>query len=125
MACRELSREIECDMKEIKHDIHILEQKSRGKFWYYANSDSSDQKHSIDDTETKILEWLSTLQPQTKHHEVCSRRLPDTGEWLLEREEFRSGCNEAQSKNVLWCHGIPGAGKTVLTSGNSTLTEPN
>jgi hypothetical protein len=67
--------------------------------------------------EIKILEWLSTIQPQKKHHDVCDRRLAGTGERLLEREEFQSWCNEAQSKNVLWCHSIPGAGKTVLAFG--------
>lgn len=47
-------------------------------------------------------------------NEVSSRRQRGTGQWLLESKEFlnwRSGAN-----GVLWCSGMPGAGKTILVS---------
>ena len=62
-----------------------------------------------------LLRWLSTFEHQKKHQDVCARRLADTGQWLLNRGEFRAWRDDPQS-NVLWCHGIPGAGKTVLSS---------
>ncbi|KAI9812194.1 MAG: hypothetical protein M1827_004860 [Pycnora praestabilis] len=68
------------------------------------------------DKEIKILEWLSTFQSGKKHTDVRTRRLDDTGQWLLAKEEFHSWRDDQQSKNLLWCHGIPGAGKTVLSS---------
>ena len=64
----------------------------------------------------EVLLWLPTSGYQKKHNDVCAQRLPDTGQWFLEREEFRSWRDNPQSNNVLWCHGIPGAGKTVLSS---------
>jgi Cdc6-like AAA superfamily ATPase len=37
-----------------------------------------------------------------------------TGQWLLDSNEFRCWCD--QSGQTLYCPGIPGAGKTMMTS---------
>ena len=71
-------------------------------------------QRSQNETEAKILEWLSVSQHEKRHRDVCKQRLGNTGEWLLRSKEFRNWYN-AQSENILWCHGIPGAGKTVLS----------
>jgi ankyrin repeat domain-containing protein 50 len=63
-----------------------------------------------------VLRWLSDFEPQKKHKDVRARRLEDTGQWLLDREEFRIWRDDPQPNSILWCHGIPGAGKTVLSS---------
>ena len=68
-----------------------------------------------DDTDLNILEWLSPLNPQHTHVDVRDQRLPDTGIWLLDRDEFKKWRYDALSPKILWCHGIPGAGKTVLS----------
>ena len=39
---------------------------------------------------------------------------PATGDWLLELNEFKEWRD--RNSGVLWLHGIPGAGKTVLSS---------
>lgn len=62
----------------------------------------------------EILEWITKIdygQRQSDHFGKCQE---GTGSWLLESDNFRtwlSGCEK-----VLFCHGMPGAGKTVLTS---------
>ena len=76
---------------------------------------------SRSEIEAKILEWLSASQYQKKHRDVCTQRLANTGEWLLRSQEFCSW-RSAKSENVLWCHGIPGAGKTVLSCAPPTLS---
>nr|GAT54195.1 predicted protein [Mycena chlorophos] len=51
------------------------------------------------------------------HHNdqaITSKRQENTGAWLLEHPTFKEW--EAGSEKILWCHGIPGAGKTVLAS---------
>jgi hypothetical protein len=69
----------------------------------------------IDKQEDKqILNWLTTTDYGPLHHEYCKRREVGTGYWLLEQKEFQdwlTGIN-----HVLFCHGIPGAGKTILAS---------
>lgn len=41
-------------------------------------------------------------------------RCKGTCHWLLNKPEFRGWIDQADSKH-LWCYGIPGCGKTVLT----------
>ena len=67
-----------------------------------------------DETDLNVLEWLSPLNPQQTHVDVRSQRLPGTGLWLLDKDEFKRWRYDALSPHILWCHGIPGAGKTVL-----------
>ncbi|KAL2039110.1 hypothetical protein N7G274_008159 [Stereocaulon virgatum] len=74
------------------------------------------QQSSLGETDLRVLEWLSPLNPQQTHLDIRSQRLPDTGLWLLDRDEFKQWRYNALSPHILWCHGIPGAGKTILAS---------
>jgi hypothetical protein len=98
-----LSREMMKDITSVVNAVASLQ----------TSADILVQK-SRSETEAEILEWLSVTQHEKKHRDVCKQRLGSTGEWLLRCEEFCNWCS-AQSENVLWCHGIPGAGKTVLS----------
>jgi len=63
----------------------------------------------------KVLKWISTMKPEQKHHSIRMPHVKTTGEWLLERSEFRKWLESPTSPdNVLWCHGIQGSGKSVL-----------
>ena len=61
----------------------------------------------------EILNWLSDYDHERKHLEISSSRTPGTGEWLLDTEHLRNWL--AGSDTVLWCHGVQGCGKSVLT----------
>ncbi|RPA94763.1 hypothetical protein L873DRAFT_1700214 [Choiromyces venosus 120613-1] len=69
----------------------------------------------------QVLHWLSSLEPQQRHHTVRTDRIDGVGNWLLETEEFRKW-NEASTstdgggggERVLFCYGDPGVGKTYL-----------
>ncbi|KAK0513833.1 hypothetical protein JMJ35_003555 [Cladonia borealis] len=65
--------------------------------------------------EQQVLQWLSTLNFRPKQLDTLRRRTPSTGKWLLAEENFRSWVDGSGS-SCLFCSGIPGAGKTVLTS---------
>ena len=62
-----------------------------------------------------VLWWLSPSQHDRKHIDVLSKRIPGTGIWLLQTQQFRDWRYEANSKSYIWCYGGPGTGKTVLT----------
>ncbi|SPJ79524.1 uncharacterized protein FTOL_07915 [Fusarium torulosum] len=64
--------------------------------------------------DAEILDWLTPINYGQKHSDYLSIRQPETGNWLLNSEEFLGWV--AASKQTLFCPGIPGAGKTVLTS---------
>ncbi|KAK2478794.1 hypothetical protein H9L39_08168 [Fusarium oxysporum f. sp. albedinis] len=62
----------------------------------------------------EILNWLTPMGDTTVHDKYCSERTPGTGEWILKSTEYNSFLNS--KKGTLFCQGIPGAGKTFLTS---------
>jgi hypothetical protein len=61
-----------------------------------------------------ILDWVTSIDYAPQQSDTISRRQEGTGEWLLESNEFRTWLK--QSKQTLFCPGIPGAGKTIATS---------
>jgi hypothetical protein len=68
-----------------------------------------------DDQERQaIIDWLSPVDYISQQSDFISRRQAGTGQWLLDTEEFQAWLNT--SKLTLFCPGIPGAGKTILTS---------
>ena len=62
-----------------------------------------------------VLQWLSPLDFRPKQLDTLSRRTPSTGEWLLIEENFKSWV-DGSGPSCLFCSGIPGGGKTILTS---------
>ena len=68
----------------------------------------------IDEKHQKILTWLSPVTFGARQQDIIKLRTENTGMWLLESTEFNSW--KGGTDKVLWCHGIPGAGKTVLAA---------
>lgn len=62
----------------------------------------------------KILQWLNPTDYGPEHSDFASRQQPGTGGWLLESTEFKTW--KENGGQTLFCPGIPGAGKTILTS---------
>ncbi|KAM0420452.1 hypothetical protein ACHAPT_011744 [Fusarium lateritium] len=62
----------------------------------------------------EVLRWYKTSDPE-RNYRLCKEEWePDTGLWIFEDERFKQW-KEAHGK-LLWLHGIPGAGKTMLCS---------
>ena len=61
-----------------------------------------------------ILKWLTPIDYATQQSDYISRRQPGTGQWLLDSAEYQEWL-EIPGK-TLFCPGIPGAGKTILTA---------
>jgi nucleoside phosphorylase len=62
----------------------------------------------------QLLDRLSPVNFWDKQQDVHIRAQKGTGTWVLDDPTFKSWLNA--HNGVLWCRGIPGAGKTVLTS---------
>ncbi|KIM30727.1 hypothetical protein M408DRAFT_269568, partial [Serendipita vermifera MAFF 305830] len=67
-----------------------------------------------DEERQKILDWLSPINFFARQDEIFSKRQADTGTWLLENDDFKKW--KSGEEKMLWCSGIPGAGKTVLAA---------
>jgi hypothetical protein len=61
-----------------------------------------------------ILDWLTPIDYGPQQSDFIRRRQEGTGQWLLNSNEFHEWLN--QSKQTLFCPGIPGAGKTIMAS---------
>ncbi|KAH0161481.1 Pfs, NACHT and ankyrin domain protein, partial [Aureobasidium melanogenum] len=61
-----------------------------------------------------MINWLSPPDPSSNYHRTLDQRHSDTGRWFLESSAFKQW--KADPKSFLWLHGIPGCGKTVLSS---------
>ncbi|KAI1844412.1 hypothetical protein JX266_009506 [Neoarthrinium moseri] len=62
----------------------------------------------------KVLNWLTLIDYGPQHSDYLQRRQPGTGQWLLDCETYKRWV--ADPGQTLFCPGIPGAGKTILTS---------
>ena len=71
-------------------------------------------KHQDDQELQAILNWLSSKDFQAKQSDVFNRCQEDTGQWLLNSSEYQSWISGAEP--ILFCPGIPGAGKTMIAS---------
>jgi hypothetical protein len=74
------------------------------------NGRSQDQEEKL----SKIRSWLSAPDPSTNYHKAHKQRQAKTGLWLLESTKFTDWKKRAASR--LWLYGIPGCGKTILSS---------
>ena len=61
-----------------------------------------------------ILDWLTTTDYASQQNDFINRRQAGTGQWLLDSVEFQEWLKTKQQ--TLFCPGMPGAGKTMLTS---------
>ncbi|KAG4436826.1 hypothetical protein IFR05_007675 [Cadophora sp. M221] len=63
----------------------------------------------------RLLSRLSTVGFEYKHQKLKSLRHVGTGVWLLENAQYNQWYTSGQS-SVMCCYGIPGCGKSVLSS---------
>lgn len=62
----------------------------------------------------QITEWLSAPDPSTNFNKALELHQPGTGQWLLDSAQYQSW--KEKQASFLWLHGIPGCGKTILSS---------
>jgi Cdc6-like AAA superfamily ATPase len=65
--------------------------------------------------EAKIKIWLDPPDPSINRNDGQKQRHQGTGAWFLHSDLYVKW-KEAKHHNALWLYGIPGCGKTVLTS---------
>ena len=69
------------------------------------------------DEESRILSWISPLESWKRHSDVARARAEGVGEWVLQSNEFqawRQDGNNGSTGRVMFCDGVPGAGKTFI-----------
>jgi NACHT domain len=85
-----------------------------------ATKDGVDRLHERQDNREgreehqTTLNWLTPIDYAPQQTDFIGRRQAGTGQWLLDSAEFQAWLTTP--KQTLFCPGIPGAGKTILTS---------
>jgi Cdc6-like AAA superfamily ATPase len=74
-----------------------------------AQSDRDLAKDRLD-----IIRWLSPIDHALQQHDKISRRQVGTCEWFLKSQSYQNWLNDERYN--LFCPGIPGAGKTIVSS---------
>ncbi|KAI3332233.1 hypothetical protein HD806DRAFT_186541 [Xylariaceae sp. AK1471] len=74
-------------------------------------------EYTITDSQrNEIIRWLQRTDPSPLHNEAFQKHEGHTSAWLFKAPEWNAWIRHEKSDRVLWIHGIPGAGKTVLIS---------
>ena len=80
-----------------------------------ATSLSKIQDNLNEEQRLRVFEWLSTVQYMSHHRAKSKNVLPGSGQWLLRKPEFMEWM-ESSTSSILWLHGIPGSGKSMLVA---------
>ncbi|KIN03428.1 hypothetical protein OIDMADRAFT_51391 [Oidiodendron maius Zn] len=106
----ELSRSIKRDTTITRQEVETIRE---GVESIMSGVESLNRTEK-DTAQREILSWLSSLNPWNVHATILSRRVADTGDWFLKSVEYNKWL--AGMNRILFCVGIPGAGKTSLAS---------
>lgn len=108
---------------EIQHHLKVLELSSQAVILSTVKKIDDERRIEADnqlrhlgtEDRKKFLEWIFPSDFDSIQRNNLHKRWPDTGTWLLEREEFNTWFS-SQDSGLIWCNGPPGAGKPVLSS---------
>ncbi|KAI9794459.1 MAG: hypothetical protein M1816_005529 [Peltula sp. TS41687] len=81
---------------------------------YYHAAASSTLQPLTNARLVKIRQWLSAPDPSENYHRALKQRQAHTGVWFLESKEYAEW--KTDSSSFIWLYGIPGCGKTILSS---------
>lgn len=71
--------------------------------------DSREQLHR-----QKVINWITPVDYSLNQAAFANQCQKNTGQWILDSAEFQTWLQD--KKATLFCTGIPGAGKTIITS---------
>ncbi|KAL9593105.1 MAG: hypothetical protein Q9179_006093 [Wetmoreana sp. 5 TL-2023] len=74
-------------------------------------NDQALQKVALQD---KISRWLSAPNPSVNHNEARTKWQAWTCRWFIDSQKYAEW--KAGSNSLIWLHGKPGCGKTILSS---------
>jgi hypothetical protein len=62
----------------------------------------------------EVIGWLAAPDPSNNYNKAIKTRQPGSGQRFLECQAYRDW--KSKDGSLLWLHGIPGCGKTILAS---------
>ncbi|KAJ7210947.1 ankyrin repeat domain-containing protein [Mycena rebaudengoi] len=102
--------------QQVNHD-EVLKAVTKGHDEIRSEvKDAAEEQRQITDgaERDKIIEWVSPLNFFSRNEDIFRAHQDGTGMWLLDDVRFQDWV--LSPGGTLWCYGMPGAGKTVLSS---------
>jgi hypothetical protein len=109
--CQLLSNMVGIDSLSLTAKIH---NEIKGLHAEQRDANAASLQWRQEEKAQKILRWLSPTDYGTQQSDFFNRRQEGTGRWFLESAEFQEWHDNAGK--TLYCQGMPGAGKTIMTS---------
>ncbi|PGH05933.1 hypothetical protein GX51_02714 [Blastomyces parvus] len=94
-------------LSSVEHSVNQLQQTSQ-------KIASAVQDLGNEHKQRQIERWLSPPDPSTNYNKALDQSYEGSGRWFLEGEVFKRW--DSQRNSFLWLYGIPGCGKTILSS---------
>jgi Cdc6-like AAA superfamily ATPase len=69
---------------------------------------------ALEQRQAELYRLLSPPAPSTNYNKALQRRQQGTGAWFIQSDTFAAW--QLQKNSFLWLYGIPGCGKTILSS---------
>ena len=102
-------------MEHLKSAVNLALTSTNAAVIRDMHSDTKALRLASSDDELKaMLEWTSTLNFLKQQNDFVRQARQGTGEWFLQKPTFQTWVSK--DNGILWCPGIPGAGKTFLAS---------
>ena len=105
------------DVKDIKSIVNTIQESLTGTLvpaqCYHRRIEKSSNSFS-DAEKGKACKWIEHTNPTSNHDDACKLHESDTCRWISRVEQWSQWLSRHQ--RMIWIHGIPGAGKTVLAS---------
>ncbi|KAL8875500.1 MAG: hypothetical protein Q9198_006153 [Flavoplaca austrocitrina] len=98
-------------------DVHSVLEQTRISNKYLAEIRSKQEtilKIQLSHEQKNALAWFSRVDPASKHRAFARERQDGTGMWLFDLPQMIRWLEGR--KTALWVYGIPGAGKTTLST---------
>jgi hypothetical protein len=113
--CDTLNSIANIDALSLGAHIHkqVKETRDEQQKWHDAET-KRHQNRDAAELRKEIFDWITPIHYASRQSDSINRRQAGTGQWLLDSTEFKTWVET--EKQILFCPGIPGAGKTILTS---------
>ncbi|KAF2738865.1 hypothetical protein EJ04DRAFT_28172 [Polyplosphaeria fusca] len=96
--------------KDMQHNLDVLSHSVRARHFndFRTNELARDREEK-----SKFLSWVSIIEFEKIHQDIYAKKHEETCEWLIKESKYQEWFNGSTS-SLLWCHGKPGIGKSVL-----------
>ncbi|EGX52000.1 hypothetical protein AOL_s00043g734 [Orbilia oligospora ATCC 24927] len=101
---------------QLRTDVRDLCYFTRVNYQYYHDGQVQLNEEAQRSKRERILQNISRYSYYTELTNNLQKRIEGSGLWIYKTPEYESWANSPKSCG-LWYHGIPGFGKSVLTSG--------